>query len=1179
MTISASTTGNYSGQISYSFNIIKADPAVSWPEGLTGASGAPLSSVEAGEGFSWQNGEQTIACGANSCALVYTPTDTKNYNTMTNDVTVTGEHSYTNDVCISCGQVIISELSFPDEVFRGCVSELEAASDGVLTPAELEGISEINCYNKGVSTLAGIENFKYLQTLDCAANDLTELDVSGLPALKTLYCHSNKLTKLDVSANTALTELNCSDNALKELVFGENADLSTLYCSNNAIASLDVSGLASLMMFECNNNKLTSLDVSRLTRLNTLYCSAQTNKSLKSLTLNGCTSLMELKCDKNSLTSLDVSGLTQLEKLDCNSNKLTSLDAKNLKSLTELNCSNNALTSLDVSGYTSLKNLDCYFQENGSLTYLGISGCTALEQINCSGNSLTELDLSGFANLKNFFGQGNRLTKLTLDGCVSLERLNLYTNQLTSLDVSDCTELIVLSLESNRLTDIDLSKNVNLSSVSFADQTLDITIPANAVVDMNDYVGDTARITSISPKMNSDGRIILDAGVDKIEYTIATGYEDTLSVTIKISNPHAHDAGDVCACGAVRISDTTFPDEAFRGYVSELDAASDGLLTPAELEGILEILCYNKGISTLAGIENFKNLQKLDCADNDLTELDLSANTALQDINCSNNNLTSLNLNGLVGLKYLTCNDNALTELDLSTNTALKNLYCYDNALTKLNLRANTALRDVNCSNNNLTSLNLNGLVGLEYLNCINNALTELDLGGLPALQILYCDNNALTALDLGANTALESFGCENNKLTSLVFGENEALVSISCKNNALTELDLGGLPALQILYCDNNALTALDLGANTAINTFVSYTQKRTIELSDESSFDMNDLGIDLSKITIASEHTSYENGVVTVDDNTPSVYYTYATGYGENVMYVELVIERSAFRKVNIALGESINVNYYVKCNVDYPELRLTLDGKTVTVEGKYDESGFIKFVFEGVSPQRIGDTIIAELIHDGDVIETKQYSVLEYLNALKAKSAEKLGLTEEKYADMLTLVNDLLVYGGAAQSYTGHNTDALVSEGVTGTQFVPLTQSDTAVNNGDNVAFVGATVYFDSVNKLKFKFTAKNLTEIGFSVSINGTPSTNLIIDYEDNGDGTYVITVGNPIKAYGFDDVYTITACESYAEPTDTVLTYSVKSYVYAMQNADGPVAELVKALYNYGLSAKKYSGIN
>ena len=44
-----------------------------------------------------------------------------------------------------------------------------------------------------------------------------------------------------------------------------------------------------------------------------------------------------------------------------------------------------------------------------------------------------------------------------------------------------------------------------------------------------------------------------------------------------------------------------------------------------------------------------------------------------------------------------------------------------------------------------------------------------------------------------------------------------------------------------------------------------------------------------------------------------------------------------------------------------------------------------------------------------------------------------------------------------------------------------------------------------------------------------------------------------------------------------EQIGQTLTYSVASYVYHMQNSDNvALAELVRAIYNYGCSAKKFT---
>ena len=129
-----------------------------------------------------------------------------------------------------------------------------------------------------------------------------------------------------------------------------------------------------------------------------------------------------------------------------------------------------------------------------------------------------------------------------------------------------------------------------------------------------------------------------------------------------------------------------FPDEAFREYLKKFDTDDDTFLSTAERVDVKGISVWGKGIETLEGIEYFPKLETLYCANNKLTELDVSKNTALE---------------------WLKCYQNQLTSLDVSQNTKLEVLHCYENKLTSLDVSKNTQLRALRCSQNNLTSLNV----------------------------------------------------------------------------------------------------------------------------------------------------------------------------------------------------------------------------------------------------------------------------------------------------------------------------------------------------------------------------------------------------------------------------------------------------------------------------------------
>ena len=140
------------------------------------------------------------------------------------------------------GAVALNAAHFPDATFRGFIADnYDANGDGVLSEAELNSVTRMECCTMGITSLKGIEYFVKLQHLDCWQNQLTELDVSSLTSLVYLACFENALTTMDVSPNTRLEQLWCSENQLTYLNLGHNDYLWCLHCRNNSFTVLDVS--------------------------------------------------------------------------------------------------------------------------------------------------------------------------------------------------------------------------------------------------------------------------------------------------------------------------------------------------------------------------------------------------------------------------------------------------------------------------------------------------------------------------------------------------------------------------------------------------------------------------------------------------------------------------------------------------------------------------------------------------------------------------------------------------------------------------------------------------------------------------------------------------------------------------------------------------------------------------
>ena len=266
----------------------------------------------------------------------------------------------------------------------------------------------------------------------------------------------------------------------------------------------------------------------------------------------------------------------------------------------------------------------------------------------------------------------------------------------------------------------------------------------------------------------------------------------------------------------------------------------------------------NYTISSLEGIEHFKNLTYLKAYQVGLVECDLSQNTKLEQV--------GLNLN------------DSLKVLDLSQNTELKEISASYTGLKSLDLSNNPKMTFVNvCGNKEMTGLNVKGCTELTNVWVSETGLKELDLSGCSKLIELQCDlNEALTAINLTGCSSLVTFTCQNSEslsklvydnlsaLTDLKYGHTQIsltksqleqltqvttlgcagrysdtgvldipdamkarLVYLECQNNNLNALDLSEYPNLVVLQCYWNNLTELNANAAPHLQTLRCFSNR----------------------------------------------------------------------------------------------------------------------------------------------------------------------------------------------------------------------------------------------------------------------------------------------------------------------------------------------------------------
>ncbi len=215
-----------------------------------------------------------------------------------------------------------------------------------------------------------------------------------------------------------------------------------------------------------------------------------------------------------------------------------------------------------------------------------------------------------------------------------------------------------------------------------------------------------------------------------------------------------------------------------------------------------------------------ENLRTICFESHHLTSLDLSTATKLEDVCVIAGDLTELTLPASKNLSTVECYCNNLSALDVSMCPNLTWLRCDGNEnLSTLNLEANTLLEVLNCDCTSISSMNLTNASRLIALNCEYTNISQLDLGGNPALTELRCSNARISNLDFSANPRIKSIYISGNPIASLDVSSLHQLEVLHCVDCGLTQLDVSSCPALRELVCSDNPIYSLSLPALPSLN------------------------------------------------------------------------------------------------------------------------------------------------------------------------------------------------------------------------------------------------------------------------------------------------------------------------------------------------------------------------
>lgn len=288
--------------------------------------------------------------------------------------------------------------------------------------------------------------------------------------------------------------------------------------------------------------------------------------------------------------------------------------------------------------------------------------------------------------------------------------------------------------------------------------------------------------------------------------------------------------------------------------------------------------------------------------------------------------------------------------------------------------------------------------------------------------------------------------------------------------------------------------------------------------------------------------------------------------------------IVNTAQITSAEVVLGKDVALRYYVTLGRTQTDavMRFTVNGTERTVTGQRERYGVYSFLLDGIAPWELGDEISAEVVLDGQVIAKKEgYSVAENLRNLLAKTRDALSLSEESYNALRALIQNLLLYGRAAQSYVGYHPEQDIASGISPSVFLAPDSSwatvPTASKDG-TVSFVGAG--FDvKTGRVCFRFTATDVTEDNFKVVFGGRSYT--LKDFETTEDGYAVYSEPLSLRAYDHRFVAQAIRVSGGEETVVQTFAYGVYSYAYGLNGQNTPEAELAEALYRYSRAAEAY----
>jgi Leucine-rich repeat (LRR) protein len=260
---------------------------------------------------------------------------------------------------------------------------------------------------------------------------------------------------------------------------------------------------------------------------------------------------------------------------------------------------------------------------------------------------------------------------------------------------------------------------------------------------------------------------------------------------------------------------------------ADADFNNDGEINMNEALKIVRLSINERNISSLEGIQHFKNLAFLNCNVNQINNLDKVSSTnhpKLIALSCEFNKITKLNFGNFLNLISLRIRSNGISSLNLINLPKLYYLDAQRNNLKNLDVNNLPALEELILDVNQIEKLNISYLMNLKTFTCQYCGLKSIELIKLPNIERVTIQYNFLEKANFVGLTRLKGLRIYKNKLRTLELRNLENLEYIDCGDNEITSIIFENMPKLEGFECYNCKLEYMLLKTGSSFSNYLSF-------------------------------------------------------------------------------------------------------------------------------------------------------------------------------------------------------------------------------------------------------------------------------------------------------------------------------------------------------------------